>query len=61
MEALSQLLQRLRALGLAERTWFNAIWFQSTWFLCVLGRDALLPYTLAMLTLHFTLVASARD
>ena len=61
MEVFSQSLRRLRALGLAEKTWFNAIWFQSTWFLCVLGRDALLLYTLAMLTLHFTLVASARD
>lgn len=52
-------LARLRALGLTEKTWFNALWFQSTWFLCVLGREALLPLTLAMFALHFALVPSA--
>ena len=41
-------LARLRALGLTDKTWFNALWFQSTWFLCVLGREPLLPLTLAM-------------
>ena len=52
-------LDRLRALGLSEKTWFNALWFQSAWFLCVLGREALLPITLGMIALHFLLVASA--
>jgi hypothetical protein len=61
MNTLSLSFSRLRELGLAEKTWFNAVWFQSTWFLCVLGRDALLPFTLGMLTLHFVLVDSARD
>lgn len=61
METVSETLSRLRALGLADKTWFNAIWFQSTWFLCVLGRDALLPLTLGMLALHFILVDSARE
>ncbi|MDG1065752.1 MAG: DUF2878 domain-containing protein [Luminiphilus sp.] len=61
MTTLSPLLIRLRALNLTEKTWFNAVWFQSTWFLCVLGQDALLPFTLGMLALHFILVNSARE
>lgn len=61
MTTVSQILNRLRALGLTDKTWFNAIWFQSTWFSCVLGRDALLPLTLTLLALHFTLVDSARE
>lgn len=52
-------LARLRALHLPEKTWFNALWFQSTWFLCVLGRETLLPLTLGMIALHFVLAASA--
>ena len=55
----AQQVGRLRARGLTEKTWFNALWFQSTWFLCVLGREALLPITLGMIALHFLLVASA--
>ena len=61
MKTLSPSIIRLRALSLTEKTWFNAIRFQSTWFLCVLGQDALLPFTLGMLSLHFILVHSARE
>lgn len=53
------ILHKIRALGLPERVWFNALWFQLTWFLCVLGQDSLLPLTLAMIGLHFVLVADA--
>lgn len=52
--------ERLRALNLADRGWFNAIWFQLTWFSCVLGREPWVAVTLAMLALHFMLVHSAR-
>lgn len=41
---------------LAERPWFNALWFQTTWFCTVLGRDALLPLSLALIALHLWLV-----
>lgn len=51
---------KLRALGLADRAWFNALWFQLTWFACVLGRDPWLALTLGMIALHFVLVQSAR-
>ncbi len=60
MDALIASLNRLRALGLTERTWFNAIWFQSTWFFCVLGREMWLPAALTMVGMHFLLVDSAR-
>lgn len=43
-------------LPLAERPWFNALWFQSTWFCTVLGRDTLLPLSLALIALHLWLV-----
>jgi hypothetical protein len=52
-----QILKSVRGLALTERVWFNALWFQSTWFCCVLGRDSWLPLTLVMLGLHFALVA----
>lgn len=41
---------------MAGSVWFNAIWFQTTWFCAVLGRDQLLPVTIAMLALHLYLV-----
>lgn len=41
---------------LTDRTWFNALWFQSTWFCAVLGREPLLPATLALIGLHLLLV-----
>jgi len=50
-----------RARGLVEKTWFNAIWFQITWLVCVLGRDAFTPLVVALIALHFTLVASPRQ
>jgi hypothetical protein len=53
-------LQRVRALGLANKAWFNAIWFQTTWFICVLGRDPWAPAALAMIAIHFALVANPR-
>ncbi len=42
---------------LGETTWFNALWFQISWFSCVLGRYDTLLLTLALLALHFVLVA----
>jgi len=41
---------------LADKTWFNAVWFQTTWFCAVLGREDFLPLTLALLALHLVLV-----
>ena len=46
--------------ALAERAWFNALWFQSFWLCAVLGRELLLPVCAAMLCLHFYLVADRR-
>lgn len=45
-----------RPTPLAERAWFNALWFQVTWFCMVLGQAHLLPVGLALLLLHFVLV-----
>lgn len=59
MAQLTDILRRARQLELTEKVWFNALWFQSTWFLCVLGREALLPAAIAMVVLHFLLVADA--
>lgn len=56
---MSNLSTTIRNARLAEKTWFNALWFQLVWFLCVIGRDAWLPASLAMLLLHFLLVSSA--
>lgn len=42
--------------GLVEKHWFNAIWFQTTWFCAVLGREAWLPLTAALLLVHLALV-----
>lgn len=53
-----QILKSVRDRALTERLWFNALWFQSTWFSCVLGREHWLPLTIAMLALHFVLVAN---
>lgn len=41
---------------LPERWWFNAAWFQLTWLCAVLGREALLPLTVALIALHLALV-----
>ncbi len=41
---------------LTEKAWFNALWFQTTWFCAVLGQDALLAVTLGLIGLHFALV-----
>ena len=41
---------------LVDRFWFNALWFQINWFVCVLGRENWLPFTLLLLALHFLLV-----
>jgi len=41
--------------NIAETRWFNAIWFQSTWFCAVLGRNELLGLTASLLLLHFLL------
>jgi len=42
--------------SLADTRWFNALWFQSTWFFAVLGREAFLPAILLMIALHLFLV-----
>lgn len=42
--------------NLAEVHWFNALWFQTTWFCAVLGRHELLPVIAALLGLHLVLV-----
>lgn len=44
----------------ADSLWFNALWFQSLWFTTVLGREALLPLALALLTLHLWLARDRR-
>ncbi len=48
-------------LPLAERRWFNAVWFQLTWFCAVLGRENWILVTAAMLTLHLFLVGNWRQ
>ena len=48
--------KRFFAQPLTETTWFNAIWFQTTWFCAVLGRESLLPLTAALIALHIALV-----
>ncbi len=50
------IIAKLRGLQLTEKIWFNGLWFQSTWFICVLGQDRLLPVALVMIALHFALV-----
>lgn len=60
MTYLANLIKQLRTLNLVDRGWFNALWFQLTWFACVLGRDPWLALILTMLALHFLLVQSAR-
>ena len=39
--------------SISHTRWFNAIWFQSVWFSAVLGQNALLPLTIALIALHF--------
>tara|TARA_R110002110_G_scaffold205066_5_gene416831 strand:+ start:6910 stop:7470 length:561 start_codon:yes stop_codon:yes gene_type:complete len=46
--------------AITERVWFNAIWFQITWFCTVIGRDALLPAAIALIALHLFLVADKK-
>lgn len=41
---------------LTEKVWFNALWFQTTWFCLVLGRETLLPLSAALILLHLALV-----
>lgn len=45
---------------LSEKAWFNALWFQSTWFCTVLGRDDLLAVSLGLIGLHLLLVPQRR-
>ncbi|MEQ9464827.1 MAG: DUF2878 domain-containing protein [Haliea sp.] len=45
---------------LSEKAWFNALWFQSTWFCTVLGRDDLLAVSLGLIGLHLLLVPRRR-
>ena len=48
--------KRLFSQPLTETNWFNAIWFQTTWFCAVLGQESLLPITAALIILHLALV-----
>jgi hypothetical protein len=48
--------KRLFSQPLTETNWFNAIWFQTTWFCAVLGRESFLPLTAALIVLHLVLV-----
>ena len=48
--------KRLFSQPLTEKHWFNAIWFQTTWFCAVLGRESLLPLTAALIALHLLMV-----
>lgn len=43
---------------LLEHPLYNGIWFQLTWFSCVLGREAWLPLSLTLVAMHFLLVQS---
>ena len=45
---------------IVEKSWFNAIWFQITWFSCVLGRDDWLLLTLALMAFHYWAVSDLR-
>lgn len=45
---------------LSDKAWFNALWFQSTWFCTVLGRDDLLFVSLGLIGLHLFLVPRRR-
>lgn len=44
--------------SLVDHPLFNAVWFQVTWFLAVLGREDALHVTVAMLLLHLLLAPS---
>ncbi len=39
-----------------ENPLYNGAWFQLTWFSCVLGREAWLPLSLALVAIHFLLI-----
>ena len=45
---------------LNEKTWFNALWFQITWFSCVLGREDWMLLTAALIAFHYAAVANIR-
>ena len=45
---------------LIEKTWFNALWFQITWFSCVLGREDWMLLTAALIAFHYAAVANIR-
>ncbi|GAB3291875.1 DUF2878 domain-containing protein [Parahaliea aestuarii] len=46
---------------LADRWWFNALWFQLFWLCAVLGQDSLLAALAALLVVHLLLVPSAAE
>ena len=58
MKTLNKILTNWRTQGLVDRPWFNGVWFQLTWFACVLGRDPWLPVIALMFVLHFMLIPS---
>ena len=63
MYAVAQLIQqinKLRAYGIIDKPWFNALWFQLTWFSCVIGRESWLGASFALIGLHFLLASAPR-
>ncbi len=52
---LSNLPSEARRPALVDRAWFNAVWFQTFWFVCVLGREQWLPLAVSMILLHLWL------
>ena len=47
-------------MNIVEKSWLNAVWFQTTWFSCVLGRDDWLLLTFALMAFHYWAVADLR-
>ena len=48
---LDHILNKMRIIS--HTGWFNAIWFQLTWFSAVFGQNDLLPLTITLILLHF--------
>ena len=42
--------------GLADKLWFNALWFQCFWLCAVLGRGPMVPVLAILLAVHLWLV-----
>ncbi|EED35629.1 conserved hypothetical protein [Luminiphilus syltensis NOR5-1B] len=55
---MNEFISVIRNRDLTDRVVFNAVWFQTLWFACVLGRDVWLPLALLLVALHLLLVKS---